>query len=159
MAAARGGKHPYVYGAAVRLLLRWVLARLRAGDPRPVLALFADDALHRFPGDSSWAGERGKGEFAAWLRRYVAVGLQLHPYDILVDGPPWRTRVAFTFEDSARSPAGEVVYRNRGVIYGRLRWGRIQYLESFEDTQKTAEFDDYLAATDRSGAPLRSAAR
>ena len=139
-----------MYAAAVRLLLCLVLARLRARDPRPILALFGDSAVHRFPGDSSWAGERGKPEFAAWLRRYVAVGLQLRADDILVAGPPWRGRFAFTFEDEAHSPAGEVVYRNRGVIYGRMRWARIEYLESFEDTQRTAAFDDYL---ERAGEP------
>lgn len=38
------------------------LARLRAGDYRPLLRLYADEVRFVFPGDSSWSGEfRGKG--------------------------------------------------------------------------------------------------
>jgi ketosteroid isomerase-like protein len=39
------------------------MARMREGDYRPTLRLVAEDAVLRFPGESSWAGEwRGRSE-------------------------------------------------------------------------------------------------
>jgi hypothetical protein len=37
------------------------------------------------------------------------------------------------------------VYANRGLIYVQAIWGRIVFEEVYEDTQKVAEFDEYLA--------------
>ena len=59
-------------------LLRHNMARLCAGDPGPLLRLYARDVRFRFPGDSSWAIElTGKAELERWLRRFIAAGLQI----------------------------------------------------------------------------------
>lgn len=87
---------------------------------------------------------RGKPAIRAWLTRFVRTGLALSPEDILFAGPPWKMRIAIVFHDQARAEDGEIVYFNRGVLYIRTNWFRITTSESFEDTEKVAEFDDYL---------------
>jgi hypothetical protein len=50
------------------------------------------------------------------------------------------------------SPAGETVYANRYVIWGRMAWGRMREYEVYEDTQKLPALDEYLAAGAPAGA-------
>jgi ketosteroid isomerase-like protein len=134
-----------MYRWIVSLVVRWLFAQLRAGRPQWFLALAADDIHFRFPGDHSWAADfRGKGQARQWLQRYVDIGLKLHPREIVVSGPPWRMVVCTWFTDSTTGPDGEVVYRNEGVLVDRIVWGRLKEHVSFENTQATARFDDYL---------------
>jgi hypothetical protein len=135
-----------MYRWLIRKVMRWLLAELRAGRTRWLVLLLADDVHFRFPGEHSWSADyHGKAHVGAWLDRYVRVGLQLHPREIVVGGPPWRTTVCTWFTDHATAPDGSVVYRNDGVLVDRLVWGRVKEHISYEDTQKTAAFDDYLA--------------
>ncbi len=97
-----------MYKAAVRALIRRSIRLLNEGNDKPALAVFAPDATLSFPGDNSWSREfraprlgreafvthRGKTELEAFLRRYVGAGMQMTVEDILVNGPPWNTRVA-----------------------------------------------------------------
>ena len=48
------------------------------------------------------------------------------------------------FTDRATDERGEVIYENEGVLFDRLRWGRIREHISYEDTQRTIEFDRRL---------------
>ena len=50
-------------------------------------------------------------------------------------------RVCVVFDDEIRDAAGKVVYRNHGVQYAGLRWGRISFDEVNLDTQKVAALD------------------
>jgi ketosteroid isomerase-like protein len=139
-----------VYKWAIRHMIRRNVRRLRAGDAGPLLAGYADDATLVFPGTSSWSGEhRGKPAIERFLRRFVEVGLRGETHEILVNGPPWRTTVCVRFTDEARAPDGSVVYANRAVFFGRIVWGRIVYQEDYEDTEKVAAFDEYLAERER----------
>jgi ketosteroid isomerase-like protein len=138
---------PPLYAWTVRFLVRWGVRALRAGDLRPILGLYADDVRFVFPGRSSWAADlRGKEEVERWLRRFVRVGLQLEVRQVLVNGPPWNTTVCVHFVDHATGPDGQIVYANRGAILAKVAWGRVIFEESCEDTQKVAEFDEYLAS-------------
>ncbi len=65
-------------------------------------------------------------------------------HDILVNGPPWRTRVCVLFTDRAVDGRGTLVYENRAALFGRVRWGKIVFQEDYEDTQKVEDFDRYL---------------
>jgi ketosteroid isomerase-like protein len=135
-----------MYKAAVRWMIHRNVRAMGAGDPAPLLAGYADDAVLVFPGRSSWSGEhRGKGAIGAFLDRFVAVGLVGETHDILVNGPPWRTRVCVLFTDRALDGEGTVVYENRAALFGRIRWGKIVFQEDFEDTVKVDDFDRYLA--------------
>ena len=134
-----------MYRWLVRKAVSRLFAQLRAGRTRWFLLLMADDVHFRFPGEHSWAADyHRKADVERWLERYVRVGLQLHPQEIVVSGPPWRTTVCTHFTDHARGPDGEIVYRNEGVLIERLAWGRVKEHISYEDTQRTAAFDEYL---------------
>lgn len=136
----------YVY--AVRAMIRRAIARLNAGEIGPLLASFTADVQLRFPGQSSWGRDyNGRPEVEGFLRRFTDLGLQYEIEDILVAGWPWNTRVAVRFTDEGRDADGSVFYRNGGVEYATVRWGKIRSLEVFLDTQKVAALDDRLAST------------
>jgi hypothetical protein len=121
-------------------------ARLRAGDPRPVLRFDAADVRFSFPGANSWGGEfRGKKEHQRWLQRFAATGFQIFADEIVVKGPPWNTILCLRGHDYLKSPDGETVYENRYVIWGRAKWGFLKEYEVYEDTEKATALDRYLA--------------
>lgn len=126
--------------------LRAVTDRLNAGDPAPMVRMFADDAVFVFPGDSSWAGEyRGRDQIRTFLERFVASGLRIEVDEVLSAGWPWSLRIAVRYHDVAHGDDGSVVYENDGIIYDRLRWGRIVHHEVLHrDPERIADFDRYL---------------
>jgi ketosteroid isomerase-like protein len=126
-------------------LVDWMLARLRAGDIRLALALDAPDVHMTFPGRSSWSGSyRGKRELKPWLERFAHVGLQIYADEVVAVGPPWNTTICIRGRDYLKSDTGELVYENRYVIWGKLRWGRLQAYETYEDTEKASALDRWL---------------
>ncbi len=136
-----------MYKALVRWMIRRNVAALARGDTGPLLDGYADDAVLVFPGASSWGGEyRGREAIGRFLQRFVDDGVHGTAHDILVNGPPWRTRIAVLFTATAHGKQGEPVYDNRAVLLARARWGRITDQEDFEDTHKIEAFDRYLQA-------------
>ncbi len=131
---------------AKRMLTRNLLA-LNAGDYGPTLRADAPDVHFRFPGDHSWAADvRGREQVEQWLKRMVATGLQHDaPEQVVVSGPPWRMTVCLRGSDWLRAPTGELVYENRYVIWSTTSWGRVRAYEVYQDTQKAAALDEYLA--------------
>ena len=130
---------------AMKLMSR-NMARLREGDYGPTLAFDADDVCLHFPGQSSWAGEyRGKQAIREWLARFAEIGLQIYPDELVLKGWPWRMTAAIRGHIFLDEPDGTRVYDNRYVIWANLRWGRLAEYEVYEDTQKSAELDKYLA--------------
>jgi hypothetical protein len=121
------------------------LKALNNGNLKPTLRMDAPDIRMRFPGNSSWAIElHGKAEHEQWLRRFAKVGIQIFADEVVLQGFPWNQTVCVRGHDYARSPQGELVYENRYVIWGRLRWGLLKDYEIYEDTQKTEAFDAWL---------------
>lgn len=149
-----------MYKAAVRWMIRRNIDRLNAGDYRPALAMYADDLQFSFPGENSWANEfhpvetgrsmhvthRGRVEMERFLRRFVDAGIHLHVEDILVNGPPWNTRVAVRTHAWSPGPDGDR-YTNRAVLYVTAAWGKLRTHEDYEDTQRSAVFDELLTVT------------
>ena len=149
-----------MYRWLVKTRVRRVMARSRAGDMGPTLALWAEDGHFEFPGRSSWAADlHHPADRAAWYARFASVGLQLEPREILVGGPPWRSHVCIRFTDRAVGADGEPVYENAGVLFATMSWGKIRYGTVYEDTQKVADFDDYLTAHERELATAVAARR
>jgi len=136
-----------MYKWAIRTMIRRNVRALDEGNPGPLLAGYADDAVLVFPGSSSWGGEyRGKAAIEGFLSRFIDDRLVGEAHDILVNGPPWRTTICVLFTATARDGSGKVVYDNRAVLFARAVWGKIVLQEDFEDTQKSEAFDAYLAA-------------
>lgn len=138
---------------AKRMLSR-NMARVRAGDYGPMLRLYAKDIRFRFPGDSSWAAEiEGRDELERWLDRFVRSGIKIFPDEVIVKGPPWKMTLCVRGTDHLENSQGETVYENRYVIWGRMAWGLLREYEVYEDTQKSAALDEYLAANKKSDNP------
>jgi hypothetical protein len=120
----------------------------------------ADDVHFRFLGDNSWAADfHSKVHVREWLARYVRAGLSLEPKEIVVAGPPWNTIVCTRFVDQARGPDGAVIYRNEGMLFERMAWGRIREHVSYEDTQRTVAFDRRTVTADGGCRHARGCAR
>ncbi|HEX4467663.1 MAG TPA: nuclear transport factor 2 family protein [Solirubrobacteraceae bacterium] len=141
------------------LTARAILARLRSGveslndgDPGPLLAGYAPDAVLRFnDGPHRWAGEhRGRPQIERFLEQFVAAGLHGEILEAAFAGAPWRMSLYVRFDDRAHGAGGALLYSNRTVLYARLRWGRIVLQEDFyEDTQRIVDFDARLAEQQR----------
>lgn len=130
--------------------LRGDLHALDAGDYRPLLASYAEDAVLRFhEGDHRWSGEhRGKQAIERFLRNFTAAGLQGEVRQLLVAGPPWRMTVVVRFDDQAAGRDGRMLYRNRTVLLIRTRWGRIiQHEDFYEDTGRIETLEGHLRAS------------
>jgi ketosteroid isomerase-like protein len=131
-------------------IIRPAIDRLNAGDIRPLLRMFRKDAVLRFPGESSWGREyRGRAEIEGFLRRFADTGLHLDPVEMVVKGPPWNMTACVFFTDHLTTAQGETPYRNRGVLYIKLRWGKVVEQWDFLDTQRVAALDEWLAARER----------
>jgi ketosteroid isomerase-like protein len=128
-------------------LISRVMARTRAGDIKPTLALDAPDVRFVFPGSNSWSGTfDGKEAHRRWLERLVRVGVKTEADEVCASGPPWNTTVCIRGRSWWDNAAGERIYDNRFVIWGRLRWGRLKAYEVYEDTEKATALDEYLEA-------------
>ncbi len=122
------------------------MERASAGDIGPTLRMDAKDVKFRFPGDSSWATElQGKDKLERWLQRFVDVGLQISPDEVVLKGFPWKQTICVRGTDYLDSAEGERVYENRYVIWGHISWGLLRDYEVYEDTQKSKQLDEYLA--------------
>jgi ketosteroid isomerase-like protein len=120
---------------------------IRGGDTGPTLAMDAEDIRFTFPGESSFApGAQNKRELARWLDRFVDIGLQIYPDQVVLKGFPWRQTVCVRGHVHLDDPRDGRVYDNRYVIWGRIAWGKLREYEVYEDTEKSRELDRYLAS-------------
>jgi ketosteroid isomerase-like protein len=123
------------------------LERLNAGDHKPLLTGYAEDAVIRFnDGEHRFSGEhRGRDAIELFLRDFVAAGLQGEIVDIWVSGPPWALKMVARFDDRSVGPDGQELYSNRVVLVLKTRWGKIVEQEDFYfDTGRILEFEGRL---------------
>jgi ketosteroid isomerase-like protein len=144
-----------MYKATVRALVRRGLDRINEGDAGFLLRMASPEAEIVFPGDNSWAAmyrpvrrgrhphptHRGIEECRGFADRFVQEGIRFEVEDILVNGPPWNTRVAVRANNRQTGPDGTDRYNNRLVAFLELRWGRLVRWEDYEDTQRVADWD------------------
>ena len=148
-----------MYKASIRALLRHSIKKLNDGDYSLMLKMADPDFELSFPGDHSWstmfrpqvlgrephATHRGIDEATAFAERFVGEGIQFELEDILVNGPPWNTRIAVRAHDYIPGPDGADVYANRALLFIEVRWGRLVRWETYEDTQRVAAWDEAVA--------------
>lgn len=148
-----------MYKASVRAILRHSVKKLNAGDPSLLMKLAAPDTQLAFPGDNSWATmyrpvakgrerhvtHNGVDECMTFAQRFVDRGIQFEIEDILVNGPPWNTRIALRVHvyipNTNDDPDERDTYNNRAVAFLEARWGRLVAWEDYEDTERVAALD------------------
>lgn len=149
-----------MYKAIARWLIKRNIAQINDGDYTSALAMFGHDATLTFPGDNSWSNmirptkqsrdgfvtHRGPAEIEQMLQRYVKHKMHMIVDDILVNGPPWNTRAAVRVHHWITGPDGTDIYSNRAVLFVNTSWGKIRSQEDYEDTERVAAYDAYLAA-------------
>jgi ketosteroid isomerase-like protein len=145
-----------VYRLIVKRQLRRAYARLSKGDYESVLEDFSPSVEFEFAGSHELGGEQhGIGAVREVFQRIFDrfPDLRLEPKAIVVNGMPWNTVVAVRFTVNA-TVAGEP-YRNEGMQFLRLRYGRVVEDRLYEDTQKLAAALEQVA---RERAELSTAA-
>ena len=145
-----------MYKASIRAVMRYSIKKLNQGDYRLMLKMAHPEFELAFPGQSSWATmfrpqntgrqrhatHRGVAEASAFAERFVAEGIQFQIEDILVNGPPWNTRIAVRAYNFIAGPQGhDDAYNNRALLFLELRWGRLVRWEDYEDTERVAAWD------------------
>lgn len=145
-----------MYKAAIRALLRVGVRRLNDGDISLLMRMAHPDFELAFPGDNSWSTmfrsahrgraahvtHRGSAEGKAFGERFVQERIRFEIEDILVNGPPWNTRIALRVHDYIADPdGGPDEYNNRAVAMLHVRWGRLVRWEDYEDTERVADWD------------------
>ena len=151
-----------MYKTAIRALLRRNVERLNAGDATTLLKQGSPDVVIAFPGDNSWSTmfgpaptgrdryvtHRGIAECTAFAEKFTSNGVQFEIEDILVNGPPWNTRIALRVKSFVppEQPGQADEYNNRAVAILELKWGRIVAWEDYEDTERVAAWDRRQAA-------------
>ena len=125
-----------MYRMVVASKARATWRRIADGDLEAASDMAHADMTFRFVGDTALGADlRGKDSFATWFRAAAErlPGLTFQVDDVLVGGWPWDTRVAVRLAISAPLPDG-TTYRNEGVQWLRLRWGRMVDDWVLEDT-------------------------
>jgi len=151
-----------MYKAAIRALMRHSVKRLNAGDASMLLKLASPDVVMAFPGDNSWSTmfrphqcgrrqhrtHRGLEECRTFADRFTDHGVQFEIEDILVNGPPWNTRIGLRVRSFVPpvAPGAPDEYANRAMAMLDVRWGRLVAWEDYEDTERVAAWDRRRAA-------------
>jgi ketosteroid isomerase-like protein len=133
----------------VRLVVRRAFRDLNADRLDQFLAVFRPDAVFRMYGDHALGGEvRGRPAVRAAFERIHRLfpGMQVEPTEIVVGGMPWHTTVASRISVRASLPDGST-YRNEGMQYLLLRWGKVAEDRIYVDTAHLAAALQSVAAT------------
>jgi ketosteroid isomerase-like protein len=131
------------------LLLRFApaVAKLNAGEHKPLLDAYADDfVLHFNKGPHRWAGDWvGKQRMDEFLQLFTVAGLQGEIKSVATSGPLWALTMWVRFDDHADAPDGTRIYENSTVLVLRTRWGKVVEQHDFYfDTQKIVDFEREL---------------
>jgi ketosteroid isomerase-like protein len=123
------------------------VAKLNAGDYKPLLASYADDfVLHFNEGPHRWSGEWvGKAAFDRFLQNFTAAGIQGEIKSVATSGPLWALTMWVRFDDHADAPDGTRIYENHTVLVLRTRWGKVvEQHDFYVDTARILELEQAL---------------
>jgi ketosteroid isomerase-like protein len=153
-----------MYRSIVRWRVRSLFAKANRGNWQAIIDSLSSNFVYRFIGDTPLGGTRTtKPSMRAWFERIYRLvpDAQLHPQMIVVEGPPWNTRVMTYVKfrgtlPPARNALG-AAYENEVMQLMVLRWGRITSVTTLEDTQRFVAILPALAAAgiaDATAAPI-----
>ncbi|MFT4232897.1 MAG: nuclear transport factor 2 family protein [Leucobacter sp.] len=146
-----------MYKRIVRAKVRSVFERINAGDYMTMVDGLASAFEYRFHGDHALGGRRTTREsMVRWWERTLDLlpGARFKLRDILVNGGPWRTRIAVRASISGDLP-GDARYENTVFQFMTLVWGKVVSVETLEDLQV---LDRALATVAEAGKPEALAA-
>ena len=138
-----------MYAMIVRAKVRGVFERINQGDYRSMVDGLADDFVYVFHGEHALGGRRTtRDAMIRWWERTLRLlpGARFDVQDVLVNGGPWRTRVATRARVSGRLPDGSR-YENTVFQFLILRWGKVTDIETVEDLQVLRRALDVVAAS------------
>ncbi|KAA2252410.1 nuclear transport factor 2 family protein [Solihabitans fulvus] len=127
-----------MYHAVVRAKVRKLWTRVAAGDYRAAVAMAAPTLRFRFVGEAPPAATlTGPVEFERWFADLFVLfpGIRVSLADVVVRGWPWRTTVIVRLSIEATLADG-TPYRNEGIQWVTLRWGRMVEDYVLEDTAR-----------------------
>lgn len=145
-----------MYHAIVRARVRGVFEQISAGSFRAMVDGLADEFVYLFHGEHALGGRRTtRDAMVRWWERTMRLlpGARFDILDVLVNGWPWRTRVAVRSRIAGLLPDGSR-YENTVFQFMTLRWGRVTDVETVEDLQV---LERALAAVAASGLAEASA--
>jgi ketosteroid isomerase-like protein len=155
-----------IYRAIVRHQVRTLFAKANAGDWGAIVDGLAPTFSYRFIGDTPLGGTRTTDKaMRLWFERLYRLfpGSQFAPQNIVVEGPPWNTRIMTYVKIAGTVPTddkGTRTYENEFMQRMVLRWGKITSVVTLEDTQRFVNILPTLIAAgidDANGMPITDA--
>lgn len=125
-----------MYHAVVRLIARRTFQDLSSGRIDRFMSRFDPQAVFCFAGQHALGGEvRGSAAIRAVFERMhrLLPGFEVEPVSMIVTGWPWKTLMGTRLVVRAQLPDGSA-YRNAGMQYLHLRWGKVVEDRLYEDT-------------------------
>jgi ketosteroid isomerase-like protein len=141
-----------MYHAIVANQVRSIFRSISAGNWQPMVDGLAPDFAYRFYGEHALSGERHtRAAMEEWWQRIFRLlpGGTFTVDEIIVQGPPWNTRVATRMTITASLPGG-TAYENVFTQFIHLAWGKVTRVWTLEDT---AKLEHALAAVAAAGDP------
>jgi ketosteroid isomerase-like protein len=128
-----------MYAWVIGRIVRWGFGNLTRGTWQRPFRLFADDIHFVFAGDHALACElHRKADVRAWFERvWPMFDMNFEVHDVLVRGWLRETRISTRFTNRMKARDG-TEFKNEGMQYARLRWGRVVEDLLYEDTQMLA---------------------
>lgn len=126
-----------VYASIVRRRVRKTFDQINAGNYLAMVDGLDSPFEYVFHGNHALGGRRvTKDAMARWWERTLSLlpGAKFDVLDVIVNGPPWKTRIAVRNRVSGPLPNGER-YENTVFQFMTLRWGKVSSVETVEDLQ------------------------
>ena len=137
-----------MYHYIVKSKIRSMYEHLNAGDHEVMLKGLAPSFEYVFYGDHALGGRRTtEASMRLWWQR----AFRLMPNstfelgEVLVTGWPWNTRIATSERVHGELPNGSY-YENHAHQLIHMKWGKMTWMRTSEDTQALVKALDGLAA-------------
>jgi ketosteroid isomerase-like protein len=153
-----------MYHFIVKRRIRALFAEANRGNFQAIIDSLATTFVYRFIGDTPLGGTRTRpSSMKLWFERIYRLvpDAKLNPQMIVVEGPPWNTRIMTYVTFNGTLPAvgshAGAPYENEVMQLLSLKWGRIHSVLTIEDTLRFANILPLLAKAgiaDATAAPI-----
>jgi ketosteroid isomerase-like protein len=153
-----------VYRSIVRRRVLSIFAAANKGNWQLMVDELANPFVYRFIGETPLGGVRKSKEAMGrfWERMYrLFPGFQFIPQTIVVEGPPWKTKVMTYVKIVGTVPGNDSrpePYENEFMQLLTIKWGKITSVTTIEDTLRFHKVLPHLTAAgikDASEGPIR----